>query len=460
MTRLLVIGGSDAGISAALRARELDPGAEVTVLVADRYPNYSICGIPYFLSGEVASAERLAHRTAADLEATGVRLLLEHRATRVDPVARRVDVLAPGNATLALDYDRLVIGTGADSVRPPLQGLDLPGVFTLRWMADSLAVDEWLRRERSRSAVIIGAGYIGMEMAEALTRRGMRVTVVEVLPQVFSTLDPELGGRVAANLRSHGVEVVTGMRVAGITQAQGRLVVAGDAHFSRDCDLVLVVAGARPASALTATAGLELGPQGAIRVNRRMETGVEGIYAAGDCVETWHRLAQAYTYLPLGTTAHKQGLIAGENALGGNREFAGSLGTQSVKIFDQVAARTGWHDADARAAGHRPLSVDAEVWDHKAYYPGAQKMLIRITGDVETGQLLGAQIVGGYGSEVSKRIDIFAAALFQGLSVRDLEDLDLSYTPPLASPWDPVQMAAQSWLRAWEAPRREYRGRQ
>jgi NADPH-dependent 2,4-dienoyl-CoA reductase/sulfur reductase-like enzyme len=136
------------------------------------------------------------------------------------------------------------------------------------------------------------------------------------------------------------------------------------------------------------------------------------------------------------------------------------LGTQSVKIFDQVAARTGWHDADARAAGHRPLSVDAEVWDHKAYYPGAQKMLIRITGDFETGQLLGAQIVGGYGSEVSKRIDIFAAALFQGLSVRDLEDLDLSYTPPLASPWDPVQMAAQSWLRAWDAPRREYRGRQ
>lgn len=450
--KLLIVGGSDAGISAALRGRELDPEVEVTVLVGDRYPNYSICGIPYFLSGEVPGVDDLAHRRFADIEATGVRLLLEHRATAIDTQGRRVRVLDPTGAERVLEYDRLVIGTGAESVRPPLEGLDLPGVFTLRWMDDGLAIHEWLARRSPTGAVIIGGGYIGMEMAESLTRRGLKVTLVEFLPQVLATLDPELAERVAATLIDNGVEVVTGTRVSAVSRCNGQLRVTGEGGFLQDAELVLVVVGARPVTALASAAGIETGPHGAIRVDRCMETGVDGIYAAGDCAETWHRLSRDYTYLPLGTTAHKQGRIAGENAVGGNREFAGSLGTQSVKIFDRVAARTGWHDLDARAAGHTPLSVDIEAWDHKAYFPGAQKMLIRVTGDRKTGQLLGAQIVGGYGSEVSKRIDIFAAALFQGLAVRDLEDLDLSYTPPLASPWDPVQLAAQGWLRAWDVP--------
>ncbi len=203
-----------------------------------------------------------------------------------------------------------------------------------------------------------------------------------------------------------------------------------------------------PETALARSAGIETGVKGAIRVNRRMETSIPDIYAAGDCAETFHRLLGKNTYLPLGTTAHKQGRIAGENAVGGNREYAGTLGTQSVKIFNLVAARTGLKDDEARKEGFFPLSADIETWDHKIYYPHAEKMNIRITGDQKTGKLLGTQIIGAYGTEVSKRIDTVAAAIHQGMTVESLNDLDLSYTPPLSSPWDPVQMAAQAWSEA------------
>ncbi len=212
--------------------------------------------------------------------------------------------------------------------------------------------------------------------------------------------------------------------------------------------MVLVAVGSRPETGLARSAGIETGVKGAICVNRRMETSIPDIYAAGDCAETYHRLLGKNTYLPLGTTAHKQGRIAGENAVGGNREYAGTLGTQSVKIFNLVAARTGLKDDEALKEGFSPLSVDIETWDHKIYYPHAEKMRIRITGDQKTGKLLGAQIIGAYGTEVSKRIDTVAAAIHNGMTVESLNDLDLSYTPPLSSPWDPVQMAAQAWSQA------------
>jgi NADPH-dependent 2,4-dienoyl-CoA reductase/sulfur reductase-like enzyme len=204
----------------------------------------------------------------------------------------------------------------------------------------------------------------------------------------------------------------------------------------------------KPASELAAAARLTLGVRNAISVSQKMETGASGIFAAGDCVETWHRILGQPAYIPLGTTAHKQGVVAGENAVGGDRQFAGTLGTQAVKVFDLIAARTGLRDAEAEAGGFAPLTVQSAFWDHKAYYPHAQELHIRVTGDRRTGRLLGAQMIGHRSSEVSKRIDIFAGALFHQSRVQDLDDLDLSYTPPLSSPWDPVQMSAQAWVRA------------
>jgi NADPH-dependent 2,4-dienoyl-CoA reductase/sulfur reductase-like enzyme len=452
---LLIIGGSDAGISAALRAREIEPSIEPTLLVADRYPNFSICGLPFYLSGEVSDWRSLAHRTKEEIEHAGIRLLMDHCADAIDPEKKLVRVADAQGRTVELQYNRLIIATGAESIKPDIKGMDLPGVFLLRWMTDSFRLHKWLVEREPKSALIVGGGYIGMEMADALSLRGLSVTVVEFADTVLTTVDKSLGQEVASELERHGVKTATGVAIESIEADGDRLIVKGTREFSARTDMVLVAVGCRPSTALASGAGIQTGLKGAIKVNRRMETDLPDIYAAGDCVETWHNLLRKYTYLPLGTTAHKQGRIAGENAAGGNREFEGSLGTQAVKIFDLVAARTGLRDTEAQEAGFAPFTDHFQTWDHKAYYPGAEKMTIRVTGDRTSGHLLGAQIIGHYKSEVSKRIDIFAAAIFGNMTVEQLSDLDLSYTPPLSSPWDPVQMASQAWvkrLRGLSAP--------
>jgi NADPH-dependent 2,4-dienoyl-CoA reductase/sulfur reductase-like enzyme len=286
-----------------------------------------------------------------------------------------------------------------------------------------------------------------MEMADALTYRGFKVTVVEYFDSVLTTLDRELGYLVQTELERNGVAVNTGIAVEKIEKNERGLMVSGSKGFSASADLVLVAVGARPESKLARAAGIETGIKDAIKVDRHMRTSIADIYAVGDCVETWHRLLESYRYLPLGTTAHKQGRVAGENAAGGNKEFEGSLGTQVVKIFDLVVARTGLRDQEAIEAVYDPLTVETECWDHKVYYPTAHPMKIRLTGDQSTRQLLGAQIIGHRASEVSKRIDVFAIALYHRMVIDDLNDLDLSYTPPLSNPWDPVQMSAQEWLK-------------
>ncbi len=457
---VVMIGGSDAGISAALRVRELDPAAEVTVVLADAYPNFSICGIPYYVSGEVPHWRNLAHRTRADLEAAGIRLRLDTTARRIDVPGHKLLVTAAGGDEDIVGYDTLVVGTGAVPVRPPITGLAVPdtlgpedGVHLLHSMGDTFAVMQTLQQQAPASAVIVGGGYIGLEMADALTVRGLAVTQMEQLPEVLPTVDPGLGALVHAELNAHGVEVLAGTTVQAITKAggQGRLTVsataAGGAAVTRTADMVLVVVGVRPETALAVEAGAALGARGAIAVDPRMRTGLPDVLAAGDCVVTHHRLL-GVTYLPLGTTAHKQGRIAGENALGGNRDFAGSLGTQVVKIFDQAAARTGLRGHEAAAAGFDPVTVESAADDHKAYYPGSHRIAVRVTGDRTTGRLLGLQLVGHKDAEIAKRIDIAATAIFHGMTVEAVSDLDLSYTPPLGSPWDAVQTGAQAWTRA------------
>ena len=455
---LVAIGGSDAGISAGLRAQEVDPGCEVTLVLADAYPNFSICGIPYYVSGEVTHWRNLAHRTFADLEAAGLGLLLDTTARRIDVAARKLLVTGPDGGEELLAYDQLVVGTGAVPVRPPIVGLDVlgpdNGVHLLHSMGDTFAVMRTLTEASPGSAVIVGAGYIGLEMADALTVRGLRVVQMEQLPEVLPTVDPQLGVLIRAELAARGVEVLTGTAVQAIRRVApgepGRLhveaVTADGEKVGRAADMVLVVVGVRPETQLAAAAGARLGVRGAIAVDRGMRTGLPGVFAAGDCVVTHHRLL-GETYLPLGTTAHKQGRVAGENALGGHREFPGSLGTQVVKIFDQAAARTGLRDHEAAAAGFDPVTIAAEADDHKAYYPGSHRIAMRFTGDRATSRLLGVQLFGHRHAEVAKRIDIAATAIFHGMTVDGLSDLDLSYTPPLGSPWDAVQMGAQAWVR-------------
>jgi NADPH-dependent 2,4-dienoyl-CoA reductase/sulfur reductase-like enzyme len=444
--RLLVVGGSDAGISAGLRARQLGASVEVSLLVADGYPNFSICGLPYYLSGDVPDWRDLAHRTAADLEAAGLELLVDHTARAIDPVAKQVRVTDAAAADRQLGYDQLVIATGAVPVRPPIDGLDLPGVHVLHTMGDTFRLQQALTAD-ARSAVIVGGGYIGLEMAEALTSRGLAVTMVEQAPAVMPTVDPELGELLGQELGRHGVRVVNDVAVKALHQQDRGLVVAGEPDFTCATDLVLVVVGVRPDTDLAVAAGVQTGVRGALQVDRQMRTNLPDVLAAGDCVETWHRLLGRPAYLPLGTTAHKQGRIAGETAVGGTATFAGSLGTQVVKVFELAVARTGLRDPDAREAGFDPVTVGSVEFDHKAYYPGAHRLHLRITGDRRTGRLLGAQLLGDQRAQVAKRIDIPATALFHHMTVEGLSDLDLSYTPPFGSPWDAVQMAAQTWTR-------------
>lgn len=397
-----------------------------------------------------------------------MRLRLDTLVTGIDVAGQRLALREKDGSQSVLDYDELVVGTGAVPVRPPIEGLDdlgvADGVHLLHSMGDTFALTESLDRIHPKTALIVGAGYVGLEMAEGLTMRGIAVTQVEMLPEVLPTVDVELGTLVHAELERHGVDVHTRSTVTRITRtgdaAAGRLHVDGtdpeDTPLSWDVDLVLVVVGVKPDTDLLIKAGAKTGARGAVVVDETMATGLPHVWAAGDCVVTHHRLL-GVTYLPLGTTAHKQGRVAGENALGGNARFAGSLGTQVVKVFDLVAARTGLREHEAITAGLSPISTTATPDDHKAYYPGAHPITIRVTGDAGTGKLVGAQLIGARGTETAKRVDTYAAALFAGMTVEGMSELDLSYTPPLGLPWDAVQMAAQAWVREHVLPAQQAR---
>lgn len=435
-TTLLIIGGSDAGISAALRAKELAPDTDVTLLLADSYPNLSICGFPYAFSGEVPSWENLRHRTLADLEATGVNFHLETTVTAIDPAAHRVTT----NRGDFL-YEKLIVGTGALPETSHIKGAD--NAFVLHDMADYFAIDQHVTAKAPKTAAIIGAGYIGIEMAEALVKRGVETTLYQRGPEILSTMSPDMSHLLHDTLREHGVAVVTDDTISEITP-DGLVIGQQAAQF----DLVLVVTGVKPNSTLLAEAGAELTENGAVIVNDFMQTNLEDVYAAGDLTITKHRLLGT-TYLPLGTTAHKQGRIAGAHAVGFATPFQGIVGSQVLKAFDKVAVRTGLLPDEATQAGFTPLSVTSVVDDHKAYIPGATKITIQITGDQHTGQLLGAQLIGQFGSEIAKRSDVLASAIFNKMTVSAVSDLDLSYSPPIAAPWDAIQQATQAWEQAW-----------
>ena len=462
--RLLIIGGSDGGISAALRARELAPDAQVTVVVADSYPNFSICGLPYFLSGDVPDWHSLAHRTRAEIEGTGISLLLDHVATTIDPVQKTVRVhprRADGRGdTFLLSYDRLIVATGARPQLPAIGGLDQDSVYLLHTMEQCFALHHHLAEHAPQHAIIVGAGYIGMEMSEALSSRGIATTLVQRGPHIHPSADAAFSERLTAELARHSVRVITRADVLEITRDGTGLVVhgiaqsgdRGDGNPSEEAtvqlrtDLVLVATGVQPVTDLAETAGVRLGMAGAIQVTRAMQTGIPDVYAAGDCVHTHHRLLSEPTYLPLGTTAHKQGRVAGENAVGGSRLFAGSVGTQVVKVCDLVVARTGLLESEARAAGYDPLTVELTTWDHKVYYPGARALHLRLAADRQTRRVLGLQILGEWGSEVAKRIDVVATALSQNLQVDDLSDLDLSYTVLQNAPFYPAEGLQRVWF--------------
>lgn len=450
--QLLIIGGSDAGISAAIQAKESEPTLQVKVVLADEHPNLSICGFPYAASREVSDWHLLSHRGLKELEALGIEFDLNTFVNSIDAENHHVSATQSSDA-ITYKYNKLIVTTGALPKVAALQGFSFNDtqennskIHVLHTMADYLSLDTEL--EHAQKAAIIGAGYIGIEMAEAMARRKLDVTLYQRSDEILSTVENEFGAMAHQALTKNQVTVLTDRNILSVvSSATDVKIKTTDLDNNTDeqqFDTVLVVTGVQPNTQLLKEAGAKIGVAGAISVDEFMHTTLPDIWAAGDLVETDHRLL-GKTYLPLGTTAHKQGRIAGLNVVGHQRRFRGIVGTQVIKVFNLVIARTGLLPKEAEKAGYSTLSSTSEVFDHNPYFPNASKITIKLTADKESRLLIGAQLVGSYGSEVAKRNDIFATAIFNKMTIDDLDDLDLSYSPPIASPWDPIQQAAQDW---------------
>ncbi len=450
--KVVIVGGSDAGVSAALRIRELQPNFEVLIITKDSYPNFSVCGLPYLHSGEIGDFRSLFHRTPQDLEAIGIKLKLD---TEVLAIDRTNKVLATSSAE-HIPYDTLILGTGVLPRRlAVLDDLHSPSVFYLHSPGDGEALESFIRTKQPRSALVIGAGYIGVEMAEAFATRAIKTCLIEQNNQIFPSAEAEFATRIQDALTLKGVSIHTSCGVEKASQTvDNKVRVTLTNEESLEVDLVVIAIGVQPNSKLAKATGIELSAQGAIVVDSYMRTSDHSILAAGDAVHTFHRILERFTYLPLGSTAHKQGAIAGEVAsLHLTHQFKGSLGTQVLKVFENVFATTGLKRGQSRQEGYDPLFIEIEADDHKAYYPGANKIYLSILGDKITGRLLGVQMYGKVATAVQKRIDVAAVALYSRMTVAEMVDLDLSYNPPLGSPWDPLQVAAAEWIRRSQVQR-------
>jgi NADPH-dependent 2,4-dienoyl-CoA reductase/sulfur reductase-like enzyme len=438
--RLIVVGGVAAGMSAAAKAKRTDRDLEVVVYEKSSYISYAACGMPFFISGEIADHHELIVRTPQQMGKQGVEVHTRHEVTAVDPEAGTVTVRdLEGGRTFTQEYDRLVIATGARPVWPRLAGSALQGIFGLRSLESGLAVHSFVREQKPQKAVIVGGGYIGVEMAEAFARLGLAVTVIIRSSQVMrATVDDDVRELVQAELARHGVEIVQGSpttfegrdRVEAVATEAGRY----------PCDLVLLGLGAQPNVELAQAAGVALGSSDAIAVNDDMSTNLPGVYAAGDCCEALHRVTGQPAYIPLGSTANKQGRVAGENAAGGQAAFGGVVGSMVVRCFDLVVATTGLTAVQARALGYDVRETMIRASDMSHYFPGAADIHVKLVAEVGTDRLLGGQIAGRKG--VAKRADILATALYGRMTVADLRRLDLTYAPPFAPVWDPILVAA------------------
>ncbi|MDQ1589539.1 MAG: hypothetical protein QOG71_166 [Pyrinomonadaceae bacterium] len=441
--QLIVVGGVAAGLAAAMQARRVAPSLSITVLEKTADISYGACGLPYVISGLIPTLERLVlHTPEYFRERHDINVQLNTEALEILPARSVVRVSANGERR-ELGFDSLVLATGAAAVCPPLAGHDLAGVFVLRQLRDGRRLLQFIEQVRPRAAVIVGAGYIGLEMAEAFRARGLDTTLVESSDMVMSTLGGELRDRVVDELRERGVEVVLGERVVAF-EGRGEQVarVLTESGRAFEAQVVVIGVGVTPAVRVAKDAGLEIGESGAIATDANQRTSAANVFAAGDCSETLHRVSGHRVWMPLAQPAVRQGWVAGANAAGATPEvrFAGVVGTNAVKVFDLEVARTGLSPEEARGAGFDASVIEDESSTRAGYYPGGVKILTRVVYD-KSGRLLGAQMVGREG--VAQRIDVFAAALHANLKIEELNQLDLAYAPPFAPTIDPILRATR-----------------
>ncbi len=439
--KVIIVGGVAGGASAAARLRRLDETAEIIMLERSGYISYANCGLPYYVGGEITDREALTLQTPESFfERFRVDVRVNSEATAIDLAGKQVTVrnLADGT-TYTESYDKLILSPGARPVRPPLPGIDNARVFTMRTVEDTLALRGFIDEHHPKRAVVVGGGFIGLEMTENLIQAGLAVDLVERLDQVMAPLDYDMACTLHGYLRKKNVGLHLSTAVAGFEEAPGGIRTLLEGGSALESDLVLLAIGVSPDTHLAADAGLELGARGSIKVTDRMQTSDPDVYAVGDAVQVNNILTHQPTLLPLAGPANKQGRIAADNICGRESHFAGVQGTAVLKLFNMTAAATGLNEKAAKAAGlayERTITFSA---NHASYYPGATNMTVKVLFDPETGRLLGAQIVGFDG--VDKRIDVLATAIRAGMTGLDLTELELAYAPPYGSAKDPVNMA-------------------
>ncbi|MGW3405681.1 FAD-dependent oxidoreductase [Streptomyces zhihengii] len=441
-------------MSAASQARRTKGRDELEIVAFERghFSSYSACGIPYWVAGDVEGPDRLIARSPEEHRARDIDLRMRTEVTELDLAGGRVRSLDLESGTESwTGFDKLVIATGARPVRPALPGIDAPGVHGVQTLDDGRALLDSLSRARGRRAVVIGAGYIGVEMAEALLRRGFEVTVVDRSEQPMSTLDPDMGRLVHEAMTSMGITVVTGAAVTGVLTDDGgavRAVATQDAEYP--ADVVVLGIGVEPETTLARAAGLPLGDHGGLLTDLSMRVrGRDAVWAGGDCVEVLDLVSGRERHIALGTHANKHGQIIGANAAGGYGTFPGVVGTAVSKVCDLEIARTGLREKDARAVGLKYVTATVESTSRAGYFPGAAPMTVKMLAEYRTGRLLGVQIVGREGA--AKRVDIAAVALTASMTVEAMTALDLGYAPPFSPVWDPVLVAARKAVAAVRA---------
>jgi NADPH-dependent 2,4-dienoyl-CoA reductase/sulfur reductase-like enzyme/rhodanese-related sulfurtransferase len=441
MKKLIVVGGVAAGPKAAAKARRCDPEMEIVIYQMEEEISYAGCGLPYYVSGVIKARQELISRTPGQFAQDGIKVIKNRLIEKIETGKGRVSGrnLDTGEA-FEDQYDRLVLATGAQPIRPRIDGLDLQNVFYLRSIFDADKIYEQVRSEGIQNVVIAGGGYIGLEMAESLVEIGKKVTLVELAPQILTLFDEDLASLLHQYLEKKGVQVFTSEGIAALKGDGGRVARVQTPLRELEADAVLMSLGVRPQADLARQAGLKIGETGAVWVNEKMETSVQGIYAAGDCAETTHLVTGKKTWVPLGSTANKQGRVVGVNACGGNAVFPGVMGTTVFKVFDFAVAKTGLNMREAEKEGFHPIQAIVRGYDRAHYYPGGKESVLKVIADKETGRILGGQAIGEGPSD--KFIDILAMALHGKMTSRDLGNVDLAYAPPFSPAMSPVIVAS------------------
>lgn len=445
-TKLLIIGGVAGGATAAARARRVAEDAEITLVEKGPYVSFANCGLPYHISGDIEKRSKLLLQTPEGFDARyGVKALVSTEAMEIDRAGKRVRVRGPEGESW-LPYDKLILAQGGNPVVPPLPGVDSPRVFKLWNMGDMDRIQAFLAERKPASALVVGGGFIGLEMAEAFAARGLKTSVVELLPRLMPVMDGEFGAMIGAKLEEKGLRIVTGRALKAILPDVVGADVVGEGAAELDdgtvlpAGIVLLSIGVRPELTLAKAAGLAIGPSGGLAVDATLRTSDPDIYAAGDMVEVEHKVSGRKVRVPLAGPANRQGRIAATNALGGNMQYGGAMGTSVFKAFDAAAASTGLTEKAAGEAGFEVGAAMVYKDHHASYYPGSKEMVLKIVYDKKTGRLLGGQAFGEEG--VEKRIDVLATALQGRMTLDDLAELDLAYAPPFSSANDPVNLAA------------------